>query len=121
MITAKALSIMPFKVTDWNEVQPIEHRGIKGISRVKTLDFAKFKVRLIEYSAHYESDHWCEKGHIAYCIEGELSIHLTNGRQYVLNAGMSFEVEDNESSHKVYSESGAKLFVVDGDFLDLKK
>ena len=120
MIAAKPISLMPFKVTDWKDHHATEHKGAHGSSIIRTRNFGKFKVRQIDYSPDYESGHWCEKGHIAYCIEGELSIHLTNGRQYILSKGMSFEEEDDEASHKVFSEKGAKLFVVDGDFLNLK-
>ncbi|MCX6165932.1 MAG: hypothetical protein NTU73_13890, partial [Ignavibacteriae bacterium] len=58
-----------------------------------------------------------EKGHIVYCIEGEIAIRLKDGKLYPLKTGMSLILSDNTDSHLVLSEKGAKVFIVDGDFL----
>ena len=53
------------------------------------------------------------KGHILYCLEGELHTELKDGRLFVLKAGMSYQVADNAEAHRSYSETGARLFIVD--------
>jgi hypothetical protein len=37
-------------------------------------------VRIVEYSPGYLADHWCEKGHVILCLEGELQTELKDGR-----------------------------------------
>ena len=32
------------------------------------------RIRLVEYSAGYLADHWCQKGHIVHCLEGEFTL-----------------------------------------------
>ena len=59
------------------------------------------------------SDHWCEKGHILYCLSGELHTELKDGRQFVLRPGMSYQVADGAESHRSRAPQGALLFVVD--------
>ena len=71
------------------------------------------RVRIVEYSAGYMADHWCSKGHILFCIAGELHTELQDGRHFILKAGMSYQVADNAEAHRSYSETGARLFIVD--------
>jgi hypothetical protein len=68
---------------------------------------------MVEYSAGYVADHWCEKGHILLCLDGELETRLKDGRTVVLCPGMSYQVADGMSSHTSASPGGAKLFIVD--------
>ncbi len=35
---------------------------------------------MVEYTAGYVADHWCSKGHILLCTEGELETELADGR-----------------------------------------
>ena len=47
-------------------------------------------------------------------MEGELFIELKNEKTFNLQAGKSFQCEDDESNpHLAYSEKGAKVFIVD--------
>lgn len=39
------------------------------------------------------------------------------GKKITLTAGMSYQVSDDQSEHRSYSPQGAKLIIVDGDFL----
>ena len=74
----------------------------------------------MEYSAGYLADHWCQKGHIVHCLEGEFVSELATGETAVLNAGMTYVVSDELSSHRSRTGSaGAKLLIIDGDFLKL--
>jgi hypothetical protein len=70
-------------------------------------------VRLVDYSAGYVADHWCEKGHILLCLEGQLDTELADGRKFTLTPGMSYQVADGTDAHRSRSEKGARLFIVD--------
>jgi hypothetical protein len=67
----------------------------------------------VEYSPNYEADHWCEKGHILFCLEGSLNTELSDGRTFDLTSGMSYQVADHAEPHRSKTKTGAKLFIVD--------
>lgn len=71
----------------------------------------------MEYSDNYKADHWCDKGHIVYCLKGEVINELKDGSKSVLQEGMSYIVSDDLSSHRSISKSGVHLLIIDGDFL----
>ena len=71
------------------------------------------RVRMVEYSPGYLADHWCSKGHILLCLEGELTTELADGRTFVLKPGMSYQVADAAEPHRSRTAIGAKLFIVD--------
>jgi mannose-6-phosphate isomerase class I len=79
------------------------------------------RIRRVDYSMGYLADHWCKKGHIVHCIEGEFISELDNGQKFTLSQGMTYIVSDDLSSHRSYSENGVKLLIIDGDFLKLSK
>lgn len=108
----KLLNI-PFGITDWTRIDKTIHKGEIGIATWQTLQFNDIRVRMVEYSAGYLADHWCSKGHILLCLEGELHTELDDGRKFILNAGMSYQVADHAEAHRSYSPQGAKLFIVD--------
>ncbi|MCW2483074.1 DHCW motif cupin fold protein, partial [Candidatus Symbiopectobacterium sp. NZEC135] len=66
-----------------------------------------------EYSAGYIADHWCKKGHVLLCLEGELITELDDGRTFTLTPGVSYQVADQAEAHRSTSPKGAKLFIVD--------
>jgi hypothetical protein len=68
---------------------------------------------MVEYSAGYVADHWCEKGHVLLCLEGELVTALADGRIFTLRPGMSYQVADLAEAHRSQAPDGAKLFIVD--------
>ncbi|NOT03966.1 MAG: DHCW motif cupin fold protein [Anaerolineales bacterium] len=104
---------IPFNTTDWSEIVPTEHKGEKGMAIWRTQQFDAVRVRMVEYSAGYLADHWCKKGHILFCIEGELHTELADGREFILTAGTSYQVADNAEPHRSHTNAGAKLFIVD--------
>ena len=104
---------IPFQTTDWAAVPATEHPGETGTARWRTREFGVVRVRMIEYSAGYVADHWCEKGHVVLCLEGELHTRLGDGRVVVLEPGMSYQVADGAEPHRSSAPSGAKLFIVD--------
>jgi len=109
-----------FQITDWDKIYASGHKGETGIAYWKTVQFEGLRIRMVQYSKNYKADHWCEKGHIIYCIEGEMDTELADGRVMKLSKGMSYQVSDELSSHRTSSANGVKLFIVDGDFLNLK-
>jgi quercetin dioxygenase-like cupin family protein len=107
------MSDIPFGTTDWSTIECTEHSGEAGTAYWRTRTFGQIRVRLVEYTPGYLADHWCSKGHILFCLEGELSTELEDGRKYLLKPGMSYQVADNAEAHRSYTAAGAKLFVVD--------
>ncbi|WP_165311473.1 DHCW motif cupin fold protein [Vibrio ziniensis] len=104
---------LPFGITDWSDVERTEHTGETGTAYWRTKHFDKLRVRMVEYSENYLADHWCSKGHILFCISGELTTELDDGRVYTLKPGMSYQVADNAEAHRSSTTVGAKLFIVD--------
>jgi quercetin dioxygenase-like cupin family protein len=111
------LSNILFQTIDWDNIEKIVHPGETGTSTWKMLQFDKLRVRIVEYSAGYLADHWCQKGHIVHCLEGEFKSELETGETYILSKGMTYIVSDNLSSHRSISKNGVKLLIIDGDFL----
>ena len=107
------MSDIPFGVTDWSTIDRTEHKGERGLAYWRTRHFGTIRVRLVEYTPGYLADHWCVKGHILFCLEGELHTELADGRQFVLSAGMSYQVADDAEAHRSSTPIGAKLFIVD--------
>lgn len=117
--TLKVNDIIPFHVTDWSHVETTSHRGGTGSATWRTLQLGTLRMRLVDYSPGYKADHWCHKGHILYCLDGELTTELSDGRHYVLKKGMSYQVSDDISYHRSATEHGATLLIIDGDFLKI--
>lgn len=107
------MSEIPFGTTDWSRVEPTEHRGETGVAYWRTREFGAIRVRMVEYTPGYLADHWCSKGHILLCLDGELHTELEDGRRFTLTPGMSYQVADNAEAHRSFTETGAKLFIVD--------
>ncbi len=106
-----------FQIIDWNSIPKTINQGETGISISQMAEYPGLRIRIVEYSAGYLADHWCQKGHIVYCIEGEVINEQENGDQFILKQGMSYIVSDDMSSHRSRSENKVKLLIVDGDFL----
>jgi quercetin dioxygenase-like cupin family protein len=104
---------IPFGTTDWSQIEASAHPGESGQAIWHTRQFDNIRVRLVEYTPGYLADHWCKKGHILYCLEGELHTELADGRQFVLTPGMSYQVADNAEPHRSSTQTGVKLFIVD--------
>lgn len=103
----------PLSVTDWSRIEPTEHKGESGFAYWRVVQLGSIQVRMIEYSAGYLADHWCSKGHIVLCLEGEVQTECKDGRKFTLTAGMSYHVADDDSPHRSFTRFGAKLFVID--------
>lgn len=104
---------IPFGTTDWSKIPVTEHTGETGMAYWHTQQFDNIRVRLVEYTPGYKADHWCKKGHILLCLEGELHTELDDGRTFTLTPGTSYQVADNAEAHRSYTTTGVKLFIVD--------
>lgn len=103
----------PFGITDWEILPKTDHAGDSGVASWRTRYFGEIRVRRVDYSADYAADHWCVKGHVLFCIEGELRTELQDGRSFTLTPGMSYQVADDAEAHRSSTLTGAKLFIVD--------
>lgn len=105
---------IPFGTTDWSGVAPTHHAGETGSATWRTRQFGEIRVRIVEYTPGYLADHWCQKGHVLYCLDGELTTELADGRTFVLKPGMSYQVADGAEPHRSRTgATGARLFIVD--------
>jgi len=111
------ISDIPFVTTDWSTIAPERHAGDSGEATWRVQYFGpaenRIRVRMVEYSPGYVADHWCSKGHIILCLDGEMETTLADGRVLPLKAGMSYQVADNAEAHRSATKTGAKLFIVD--------
>lgn len=109
--------LIDFQTIDWTKIQKTEHPGTTGTSFWQTLQLNGLRIRLVTYSAQYLADHWCQKGHIVHCLEGSFISQSEQREETLLTKNMTYVVSDDKSSHKSYSENGAQLLIIDGDFL----
>ena len=112
------MSSIPFHAINWDAISKTEHRGLERTSFWQTMQFPGLRLRIVEYTKNYIADHWCQKGHIVHCLEGDFESELSNGEVIKLTKGMTYIVSDNRSSHRSTSATGVKLLIIDGDFLN---
>ncbi len=110
---------IPFQTIRWESIPKTEHLGENGIAYWQTFQLPGLRIRIVEYSKGYLADHWCKKGHIVHCIEGEFVSELQTGERVTLAKGMTYVVSDELSSHRSSTLNGVKLLIIDGDFLRL--
>ena len=103
----------PFQTLDWAGIKAEEHLGTTGKAIWKIFQMGNIRIRMVEYSANYLANHWCNKGHIIFCISGEMATKLDDGREFILTKGMTYHVGDNSNPHCSQSENGCNLFIVD--------
>lgn len=105
---------VPFVVTNWSQITMVEYKGDAGTSHWRSFEQGNIRVRMVEYSPGFYSDHWCGRGHVLLVLEGELGIQLRDGTEFLMKPGTSFQVEDDETNpHLAFSEKGARVFIVD--------
>jgi quercetin dioxygenase-like cupin family protein len=105
---------LPFTVTDWAAMPATEHPGEIGTATWRTLNIGDLRVRMVEYSPGYLADHWCDRGHVLYVLEGEMETELRDGRRFTMTAGMSYQVSDfGDAAHRSSTRDGVRLFIVD--------
>ncbi len=103
-----------FTAMDWSDVTPVAHPGETGEATWRTVQVGDMRIRRVDYSPGYLADHWCDRGHVIFVLEGELTSELKDGRSTTLTAGMSYHVSDfGDAAHRSSTRVGAKLFIVD--------
>jgi hypothetical protein len=103
----------PFATIDWDAVPATEHPGERGVATWRTVERGNVRTRIVEYSADYVADHWCERGHVVLVLAGELVSELADGRRFTLTAGQSYTASDGAPAHRSVTAAGARLFIVD--------
>jgi len=111
---------IPFQTIDWATIPKVEYKGETGTAYWQTVQFPGLRIRIVEYSKGYMADHWCQKGHIVHCLEGEFTSESQNGDKFILKKGITYVVSDELSSHRSVTKDGVKVMIVDGDFLKQK-
>lgn len=107
------ISSFLFQTLDWPSITKKKHKGETGIAYWQTQMVNDIRVRMVEYSPGYLADHWCSKGHVILCLEGEMDTELKDGRIFKLSKGMTYFVGDNCEAHRSSTKEGCKLFIVD--------
>jgi hypothetical protein len=102
-----------FQTLDWQTIPKEEHKGETGMAYWQIQMMNDIRVRMVEYSPGYKADHWCSKGHVILCLEGEMDTELKDGRIMKLSKGMCYFVGDNNEAHQSSTQTGCKLFIVD--------
>src|SRR5688572_2542513 len=94
------ISSFPFQTLDWSTVPKEEHKGETGMAYWRVQKLNDMRVRMVEYSPGYKADHWCSKGHVLLCMEGEMETELEDGRVFKLSPGVCYLVGDNNEPHR---------------------
>ena len=110
-------SNIPFHITEWDKILGTIVQGTTGTATMRIQQHGDLRIRMVEYSANYLADHWCELGHLVFVLEGELINALKDGTTNVLTPGMSYAVSDGLSSHRSRTVGPVKMLVIDGGFL----
>ncbi len=106
-------SSIRFNTIDWDEIEPESHNGTSGFALWKVKKIGEIRIRRVEYSPGYFADHWCEKGHIIYCVKGEMVTELKDGSKHILKEGTVYYVGDKSDAHRSSTKNGVTLFIVD--------
>ncbi len=98
---------------DWSSVPVTENAGESGVAFQQALIAGPYRIRKVRYSADYRADHWCDRGHIVLVADGKVKIEFRDNHALALSAGHVFWVSDGADVHRVHSESGAELYIID--------
>jgi quercetin dioxygenase-like cupin family protein len=104
---------IPFEAIDLARAAPEEHPGETGKAFWRTAQRGDLRIRIVEYTPGYLADHWCEKGHAVYVLEGSFVSELKDGRKFTLTEGMCYLVADHAEAHRSFTPGGVKLLIVD--------
>jgi quercetin dioxygenase-like cupin family protein len=106
---------LPFTPVHWTALPATHHPGeTEAAATWRTLNNGDVRMRVVEYAPGYLADHWCDRGHVIYVLEGELKTELKDGRIFTFGPGEGYTVSDfGDAAHRSSTETGAKLFIVD--------
>ncbi|MCG0996333.1 DHCW motif cupin fold protein [Acetobacter indonesiensis] len=105
---------MKFKKIDWCNIKATVVPGEVGIAHSYTDEENTLRTRVMVYEPGFVLDHYCDRGHVLYVIEGEIVVDLADGREFSFPAGTGFAVSDfGDKAHRMRSDNGARVFIVD--------
>ena len=109
---------MTLKITEnlpvnWQDITAETLAGTRGHATVRTQQFDNFKIRKLEFSANYEADHWCSKGHIIQVVTGELIILNQDQSQFVVAAADTVVLGDDVVAHKALTKIETSVLIID--------
>lgn len=104
---------IPFTLIDWEQIPVNEFPGDTGTAYIRKVEKDYLRIRMVEYTPGYSADHWCDKGHVVFVIEGNCTLEIQDGRNFLLTPGMSFCVGDEIDLHRASTDTGCKVFIVD--------
>lgn len=105
---------LPCGMIDWAKEPAETGPGETGTASARARRFGDIQLRLVDYSAGYLADHWCDKGHVLFVVAGALIIEHRDGSRYELSPGATWHVADHGGpAHRVVCASGATVFIVD--------
>jgi quercetin dioxygenase-like cupin family protein len=107
------MGAIPFTLINWEQKPVDECPGDTGRASIRMVEANDVRIRTVEYTPGYSANHWCDRGHVVFVIEGNCTVELQNGRSFLLTAGMSFCVGDGIDLHRAVTETGCKVFIVD--------
>ena len=109
------MDILPFnfQTIDWSAIPKEEALGESGTAVRQVIFMGNIRIRRVTYSPGYMADHWCSKGHVLHCLEGEMDTELEDGRTFKLTKGMTYLVGDNSEPHRSSTQTGCQLLIVD--------
>lgn len=107
------LGAFPFQTCNWESVPTVTYTGETGQAFWQVFQMGTIRIRKVRYSPGYKADHWCQKGHIILCLEGEMDTELLDGRIMKLTEGMTYMVGEADGAHRTSSAGGCLLFIVD--------
>jgi uncharacterized cupin superfamily protein len=108
------LPTLPYTPVHWDTLPATEHKGETGTALWRTLTNGDVRMRVVELSPGYLADHWCDRGHVVYVLEGEVTSELQDGRSFVMKPGMGYTVSDfGDKPHRSWTTQGARMFIVD--------
>jgi|SRR6218665_115642 len=103
----------PFQALSWDDVPEEEHAGEMGKAFWKVIKMNNIRIRKVRYTPSYIANHWCSKGHVLHCVDGEMDTELEDGRVFKLKSGMTYLAGDNNEPHRSSTITGCHLFIVD--------
>ncbi|MFZ2006243.1 MAG: DHCW motif cupin fold protein [Stellaceae bacterium] len=105
---------LPCGMIDWANEPSETLPGETGTATARTRRVGDLQLRLVDYSAGYLADHWCDKGHVLLVVAGSLVIEHRDGRRFALATGATWHVADHGApAHRVVCEHGATVFILD--------
>ena len=107
------LSPFNFQTIDWATIPIEEHKGDTGMAYWQVVRMNDIRIRKVHYSAGYTADHWCNKGHVLFCVNGEMETTLEDGRVFLLTKNTMYIVGDDCEAHRSSTKNGCELFIVD--------